>query len=134
MFGNPLARLSQAAIDPDTESGISPRRKNIRRPASGSAATSDRPANGEPAVAEAVVAEAKDAGVHRVIFELGDGVMLFSHFVGQLVAMHKRFLLEGGAFRVCGLNEENVDIRRGIHLADRLPNYKDRESAIMGRL
>jgi hypothetical protein len=97
--------------------------------------TCDTPrANGEPAIAEAVVAEAKDAGVHRVIFEVGDGVMLFSHFVGQLVAMHKRFLLEGGAFRVCGLNEENVDILRGIHLADRLPNYKDRESAIMGRL
>jgi anti-anti-sigma regulatory factor len=88
----------------------------------------------EPPVAETIAEAAKAAGIKRVVLELGDGVILFSFLVGQMVQLHKRFLIEGGAFRICGLTKENANVLRTLRLADRLPNYRDREAAVMGRL
>jgi hypothetical protein len=89
---------------------------------------------GEPAVAEAIAREAANVGIKRVILELDPGVMLYSYLVGQIVSLHKRFLLEGGVFRVCGLSSDNTAVLQTLRLADRLPNYPDREAAVMGRL
>ena len=89
---------------------------------------------GEPKVAEAVVAEAQEAGVNRVVFELSDRVMLVSYLVGQLVSLHKRFLVNGGMFRICGFSSTSCSVLSMLRLADRLPNYRDREAAVMGRL
>lgn len=89
---------------------------------------------GDPPIAEAVAREVASSGIKRVVMDFNDNVMLFSFLVGQIVALHKRLHLEGGAFRICGLNEENADVLRVLHLNDRLPNYRDRGAAVMGQL
>ena len=91
-------------------------------------------AMGEPLIAETVAREVATSGIKRVVMDFDEKVMLFSYLVGQLVALHKRLLLEGGTFRVCGLSDENADVLRVLHLNDRLPNYRDRGAAVMGQL
>jgi anti-anti-sigma regulatory factor len=91
-------------------------------------------AMGEPSIAEAVAREVANSGIKRVVMDFNGNVMLFSYLVGQIVSLHKRLLLEGGAFRICGLSEENADVLRVLHLNDRLPNYHDRGAAVMGQL
>ena len=91
-------------------------------------------AMGEPPIADAIAREATKAGIKRVVLDFDHGVMLFSYVVGQLVALHKRLHLEGGVFRICGLSDENADVLRVLHLADRLPNYRDRGAAVTGQL
>ncbi len=91
-------------------------------------------AMGEPPIAEAVARECANSGIRRVVMDFGENVMLFSYLVGQLVVLHKRLLLEGGAFRLCGLSHENADVLRVLHLNDRLPSYRDRGAAVMGQL
>ena len=91
-------------------------------------------AMGEPPIAEAVAREAANAGIKRVVMDFNGNVMLFSYLVGQIVSLHKRLLLEGGAFRICGLTHENADVLKVLHLDDRLPNYRDRGAAVMGQL
>ncbi|HVJ69190.1 MAG TPA: hypothetical protein VM510_14480, partial [Caulifigura sp.] len=78
-------------------------------------------AMGEPPIAETVARESATAGIKRVVMDFNDNVMLFSYLVGQVVALHKRLLLEGGMFRLCGLSHENEDVLRVLHLNDRLP-------------
>jgi len=89
---------------------------------------------GDPPVAESVAREVLNRGIRRVVLDFNENVMLFSHLVGQIVALHKRLMLEGGVFRVCGLSAENADVLRALHLSDRLPNYRDRGAAVMGQL
>jgi anti-anti-sigma regulatory factor len=91
-------------------------------------------ASGEPPIAETVAREAANHGIRRIVMDFDENVMLFSYLVGQLVALHKRMLLEGGAFRVCGLSHENADVLRVLHLSDRLPNYRDRGAAVTGQM
>ena len=91
-------------------------------------------AMGDPPIAEAVAREVSNTGIKRVVMDFGGNVMLFSYLVGQIVSLHKRLLLEGGAFRICGLSEENADVLKVLHLNDRLPNYRDRGAAVMGQL
>jgi hypothetical protein len=88
----------------------------------------------EPPVAEAVALAATSSGRKRIVLEFGEGVVLFSYLVGQVVQLHKRYLLEGGAFRLCGLSSENMRVLQTLRLSERLPNFTDRESAVMGRL
>jgi len=95
--------------------------------------TSDTPrAMGEPAVAEAIAREAAKSGIKRIVLELGDDVILYSFLVGQVVSLHKRMLLEKGMFRLCGLSSDNADVLRVLNLAERLPNFRNREAAVMG--
>jgi anti-anti-sigma regulatory factor len=91
-------------------------------------------AMGEPPIAEAVAHEVANTGIRRVVMDFSGNVMLFSYLVGQIISLHKRLLLEGGAFRICGLSEENADVLKVLHLNDRLPNYRDRGAAVMGHL
>jgi len=91
-------------------------------------------AMGEPDIAEAVVREMSSSGIKRVVMDFNANVMLFSYLVGQLVSLHKRLHLEGGAFRICALSHENEDVLKTLRLSDRLPNYRDRGAAVMGQL
>ena len=91
-------------------------------------------AMGEPPIAEAVALEVANTGTRRVVMDFSGNVMLFSYLVGQIISLHKRLLMEGGAFRICGLSEENADVLKVLHLNDRLPNYRDRGAAVMGHL
>jgi anti-anti-sigma regulatory factor len=91
-------------------------------------------AMGEPPIADTVAREVSNTGIKRVVMDFSGNVMLFSYLVGQLVSLHKRLLLEGGAFRICGLSTQNADVLKVLHLDDRLPSYRDRGAAVMGQL
>ncbi|MBX3441158.1 MAG: hypothetical protein KF774_02035 [Planctomyces sp.] len=90
--------------------------------------------SGEPPLAETIVRTAYEHGLRRIVLEVDDQVMLYSYLVGQLVALHKRLLIDQGTFRLSGLSGTNADVLKTLRLTDRLPNYRDREAAVMGRL
>lgn len=72
--------------------------------------------------------------VIRFVVEVSEDVMLTSLLVGQLVQLHKRAHLENGVLRICGWTEKHYETLRLLQLADRFPNYDNRESAVIGRL
>jgi len=83
-------------------------------------------------LADAVMSVAGERGSHRIIFDLGDGLMLTSLLSGQLVILHKRVHLKGGILRLCGLSEFNRDVLRLMGVLDRFHTYSDRGAAERG--
>ena len=55
-----------------------------------------------------------------------------SYLVGQFILLHKRAHLSDGVMRLCGLTPENYRVIKLMQLANRFPNYSDREHAVMG--
>ncbi len=86
----------------------------------------------EPELADAVDGLARQRGRFRVIFEMAADLILHSHLVGELVMLHKRLCLQGGALRLCGLTEYNFEVIRMMQLTDRFHNYPDRQAAVAG--
>ncbi len=86
-----------------------------------------------PPLAERMWELAEENSVVRIVFELGDDVVLTSHVVGQLVLVHKRSYEVGGLLRICGFSDWNYAVLQVRQLADRFPNYGTREDAVMGR-
>ena len=69
---------------------------------------------------------------HRLVLEMDEVEYLYSDMVGQLVQLHKRLHNAGGVLRICGLSPANQEVLRSLRLDGRLPNYCDREEAVMG--
>lgn len=69
----------------------------------------------------------------RVIIELDELPILKSELVGQLVLLHKRLCTEGGAVRLSGTTDAAQTVLKQSRLADRFPQYANREDAVMGR-
>jgi anti-anti-sigma regulatory factor len=69
---------------------------------------------------------------HRLVLELEEVRLLRSHFVGELVRLHKRLQSQGGMLRLSGLSESNYQVLCSSRLADRFPKYQSREDAVMG--
>jgi anti-anti-sigma factor len=67
----------------------------------------------------------------RVVLELQDIPRLHSRLIGQLVLLHKRIHSSGGTLRICGLNPANEEVLKIARLHNHLPNYRDREDAVM---
>jgi len=89
-------------------------------------------ADPSPPIADTVWQTAQEHGLRRLVLELGEATRLSSYLIGQIVLLHKRFHLEGGVVRLCGLSEHDYSVIQLMQLADRLPNYPDREAAVMG--
>lgn len=87
-----------------------------------------------PPIAEKAWDLASEHHVKRLVFELDDDTMVTSYLIGQLVLLHKRVTLAGGVFRLCGFSADNYRVLQLMQLAGRLPNFRDRESAVMGHL
>ena len=87
----------------------------------------------EAPLADTVTGLADTRVVYRVIFELADGLVLHSLLVGELVVLHKRLCLKGGALRLCGFSTYNYEVIRLMQLTDRFPNFADRQAAVEGR-
>lgn len=85
-----------------------------------------------PTLAEAVWDLAAARDIRRLVIELAPETLMTSFLIGQLVLLHKRCHLEGGVLRMCGLSETNHTTLALMRLADRFPNYADREAAVMG--
>lgn len=80
-------------------------------------------------LADALTATATDRGNFRLIVEFAHDVLFSSMLVGELVVLHKRVCLQGGALRLCGVSEFNREVIRLMGLTDRLQCYPDRAAA-----
>lgn len=89
-------------------------------------------ADASPPLAQRAWAIAEQHGIDRFVVEVDDATLLNSFLVAQLVLLHKRAHLAGGATRLCGISPENYRVIEQMQLADRFPNYSDREQAVMG--
>ncbi len=87
----------------------------------------------EPPLSATVWNESRLRNRKRLVFELDHGTLLTSFLVGQLVLLHKRAEIEGGVFRVCDLSEHACSTLSRMRMADRFPNYRTREDAVLGR-
>lgn len=85
-----------------------------------------------PPLAETMWSAAVDHHVDRLVVEFDAACLLSSFVVGQLVLLHKRAHLAGGVVRLCGLSDDQYRVIQAARLAERLPNYPDREAAVMG--
>ena len=88
----------------------------------------------EPPLSAVVWDQAKSRGRKRLVFELDHGTLLTSYLVGQLVLLHKRAEIEKGVFRVCDLPDHAYETLSLMRMADRFPNYRNREDAVLGHL
>lgn len=70
--------------------------------------------------------------MNRMVLELDDIEYLYSDVVAQLVKLHKRLRNADGVLRICGLSPSNQEVLQSSGLDGRLPNYGDREEAVMG--
>lgn len=83
-------------------------------------------------LAEVLWAIASERGKNRLVLELAQGALLTSYIIGQLAILHKRVMLDGGVLRLCGLSDDNYRVLQMMRLAERFPNYRTREAAVMG--
>lgn len=88
----------------------------------------------EPPVATSGWAIAQERQKSRLVFELGEHMLLTSFLVGQLILLHKRAELAGGRFRIQGFSSQNYETLKMTRVAERFPNYASREDAVLGRL
>lgn len=95
-------------------------------------ATADEEHYSHAELADAVGELARQRGRFRVIFEMAADLILHSQLVGELVVLHKRLCLQGGALRLCGFTDYNFDVIRMMQLTDRFHNYPDRQAALAG--
>jgi anti-anti-sigma factor len=86
----------------------------------------------EPALASSIWALAERQERSRLIVELDGAVPLTSLLVGQLLLLHKRAHLAGGALRLCSLAPANERVLQLMGLAERLPSFPNREAALAG--
>jgi anti-anti-sigma factor len=70
---------------------------------------------------------------YRLVLELDEIDLLYSHLLGQLVLLDKRIRNQGGLLRLCGVSSFNRQVLR-LHGLDVLfPTYDDRGEAVLGR-
>lgn len=91
-------------------------------------------ADHSPPMADSLWGIAEQHGLNRIVLQIDDETLLTSYLVGQMILLHKRAHLGGGAFRVCCVSPQNYRVIESMRLADRFPNYRDRGAAVMGHL
>lgn len=94
---------------------------------------SDQNATGTPLLAEALWKLLGQHVTDRLVLELDQLEVLYTYLIGQLVLLHKRLSVHGGAMRLCGLSVHNQQVLRLCRLDDRFPPYPSREDAVLGR-
>ncbi len=72
-----------------------------------------------PELAEPLWKLLEQHSLHRLVLELDNIEVLFSHLIGQLVLLHKRIAIQGGTMRLCGLSPQNGALRPAGHLGRR---------------
>ena len=86
----------------------------------------------EPDLAGAVWDLLEKHFTYRVVLEMHDVDQLSSHLIGQLILLQKRVHQHGGVLRLCGLCEHAIESLHLCRLDGGLPNYRDREEAVLG--
>ena len=85
-----------------------------------------------PSLAERIWSVAEQHSTYRFVIELNEQLLLTSALIGQLVLVHKRSHQKGGVTRLCGLSPDMYQVIETMRLADRFPNYENREQATQG--
>jgi anti-anti-sigma factor len=70
--------------------------------------------------------------IYRMVLEMDQLDHLPSRLMGQLVTLQKRVLQRQGALRLCGLSPECAQALYFCRLDKALPNYDNREAAVLG--
>lgn len=83
-------------------------------------------------LAEGIWALAQQRSIFQFVVELHEDVLLTSDLIGQLILLHKRSCMMGGTTRLCGFSQTNYQSIQTMQLAERFPNYRTREEAVMG--
>lgn len=81
-------------------------------------------------LAESIWQLAQQHFATRLVLECDSLPSLNSHLIGELIRLKKRFDLQGGMLRVCGLSAKNQEVLRLSRLEGELPTYRDRFEAI----
>lgn len=84
----------------------------------------------EPPLADALFKVAETQQRFRVIVEPEPGLHFRSWFVGELITLHKRLHLRGGALRLAGVTDGNHEVIRLMRLTDRIPVFPNRDAAV----
>jgi anti-anti-sigma regulatory factor len=93
----------------------------------------DQNASGTSSLAEGLWEVLQQHAVYRLVLELDEIPVLYTRLIGQLVLLHKRLCVHGGAMRLCGLSAHNQEVLHLCRLDDRFPPYTTREDALLGR-
>lgn len=91
-----------------------------------------RGSNGEPPLAEALWETISQHFIYRVVLEVNELDLLYSHLVGQLVLLHKRLSTHEGVLRLAGLSDANQHVLQACRLDGRFPQYQNRTDAVHG--
>lgn len=92
-----------------------------------------RPGTQDPdGVADKLWSMANRHFVYRLVVEMNDVGMLPSHLMGQLVMLQNRVMQRHGALRLCGLSDQCAQVLHLCRLDQALPNYSNREDAVLG--
>ena len=83
-------------------------------------------------LAEAVWGLLQQHFVQRLVIEMDQVSFMSSYLIGQLVLLQKRIHQQGGVLRVCGMSPDCQQAMQLSQLHKLLPNYVDREQAILG--
>lgn len=71
--------------------------------------------------------------IYRLVLEMEDVEILPSQVIGELVLLQRRLMKRGGGLRLCGLSPECAQVIHFCRLDSALPNYDNREDAVLGR-
>lgn len=97
-----------------------------------SLANRNGPVAGTPPVADQVWGALEHRGSLRLIVDASGVPLLYSWLIGQLVLLHKRLTVKGGAMRLCGLSAANQQSLRFSRLENHFHCYPTREAALAG--
>jgi anti-anti-sigma factor len=93
----------------------------------------DPTASDPSSLAEALWELLQQHRTDHLVLELDQMPVLYTSLIGQLVLLHKRLCVHGGAMRLCGLSPHNQEVLHICRLDDRFPPYRTREDAVLGR-
>jgi hypothetical protein len=83
-------------------------------------------------LAESLLTLLREELTRRMVVELNEVEAVTPEFLRELLTLHDRLEAEGGMLRVSGLAREHQDAVREVDGLCRLPQFHNREEAIMG--
>jgi anti-anti-sigma regulatory factor len=83
-------------------------------------------------LAESLLTLLREELTRRMVLELDELETVTEDLVDELIQLHDWLEAEGGLLRLCGLSREHQELLREIDGICRLPQFRDREEAVMG--
>ena len=71
---------------------------------------------------------------YRLVVEMDNISLLYSHILGELVLLSRRVAEHGGLLRISGLSQSNLNVLKCTRLETYLACYDSRADAVMGHI